>query len=106
MRNVPSDITAPIKNLQARYLNEEDDRLKLIQLDVSDEASIKSAAAEVAKIKPDGIDYLINNAGECDSMLMMQSCIHMECVHSHWQLISFNPCCSIAVQSTLMGQLR
>ena len=64
MRSVPTDVTAPIKNLQARYLNEEDDRLALIQLDATDEASIKSAAAEVDKLKPDGIDYLVNNAGQ------------------------------------------
>lgn len=63
MRNVPTDVTAPIKNLQAKYMNEEDDRLKLIKLDVTDEASIQAAAAEVEKVQPEGIDYLINNAG-------------------------------------------
>ena len=63
MRNVPTDVTAPIKNLQARYLNEEDDRLQLIRLDVTDEASIQAAAAEVEKIHSGGIDCLINNAG-------------------------------------------
>ena len=63
MRSVPTDVSAPIKNLQARYLNEEDDRLSLVKLDTTDEASVKAAVAEVAKVKPDGIDYLINNAG-------------------------------------------
>ncbi|KAK9844534.1 hypothetical protein WJX74_003700 [Apatococcus lobatus] len=69
MRNVPTDVTAPIKNLQARYLNEEDDRLALIKLDLTDEASIQAAAAEVEKIKPDGVDYLINNAGIQEGMM-------------------------------------
>ncbi len=68
MRSVPTDVTAPIKNLQARYQNEEDDRLQLVKLDTTDEASIKAAVAEVAKYKPDGIDYLINNAGALQSL--------------------------------------
>ena len=64
MRSVPTDVSAPIKNLQSKYLNDEDDRLQLIKLDTTDDASVQAAAAEVAKLKPDGLDYLINNAGE------------------------------------------
>ncbi|KAK9866547.1 hypothetical protein WJX84_011169 [Apatococcus fuscideae] len=63
MRSIPTDAAAPIKNLQNKYLNEEDDRLHLVKLDTTDEASISAAVAEIQKVKPEGIDYLINNAG-------------------------------------------
>jgi NAD(P)-dependent dehydrogenase (short-subunit alcohol dehydrogenase family) len=37
--------------------------IKTVTLDVSDEASIKEAAEKVAQLAPHGIDVLINNAG-------------------------------------------
>ncbi|EIE23423.1 NAD(P)-binding protein [Coccomyxa subellipsoidea C-169] len=39
------------------------DALTLVTLDVSDSASIKAAAASIARAHPSGIDVLINNAG-------------------------------------------
>jgi len=38
-------------------------RLALVELNVTDVASIKKAAEEVATLLPNGLDYLINNAG-------------------------------------------
>ncbi|EDR12976.1 uncharacterized protein LACBIDRAFT_312065 [Laccaria bicolor S238N-H82] len=38
-------------------------RLALIELNVTDVASIEKAAEEVATLLPNGLDYLINNAG-------------------------------------------
>lgn len=57
----PANLTAPIRRLQCRYLEEDDDRLKLIHLDTESHASIRAAAAQVEKLKPGGIDYVINN---------------------------------------------
>jgi NAD(P)-dependent dehydrogenase (short-subunit alcohol dehydrogenase family) len=45
----------------ATYLQEiKNDKLQIIQLDVTDINSIKAAAAEVDRIAPEGIDVLIN----------------------------------------------
>jgi len=42
------------------------DRVIVVKLDVTDQASIKKAAAEVeAKLGGKGLDILINNAGVC-----------------------------------------
>ena len=42
------------------------DRVVVVKLDVTNEASIKQAAAEVeAKLEGKGLDVLINNAGVC-----------------------------------------
>ena len=39
------------------------DRLALVQLDVVNPKSVASAVAETEKLLPNGLDYLINNAG-------------------------------------------
>lgn len=57
----PADLTAPIRRLQCRYLEEGDDRLQLIRLDTGSYASIRAAAAEIEKLRPGGVDYVINN---------------------------------------------
>jgi NAD(P)-dependent dehydrogenase (short-subunit alcohol dehydrogenase family) len=46
-------------------------RLALIELDVTDVTSAKTAAEEAAALLPNGLDYLINNAGI--SLQMMTS---------------------------------
>ena len=38
-------------------------RLALIELDITDVTSVKKAAEEAAALLPNGLDYLINNAG-------------------------------------------
>lgn len=57
----PADLTAPIRRLQCRYLEEGDDRLQLIRLDTGSYASIRAAVAEIEKLRPGGVDYVINN---------------------------------------------
>lgn len=51
------------KDLQEVAANYPETRLALVELNVADVASIKKAAEEVATLLPDGLDYLINNAG-------------------------------------------
>ena len=58
---VPTNLTAPIRRLQRGYLDQGDDRLILIQLDTESYASIRAAAAKIEKLKPGGVDYVINN---------------------------------------------
>lgn len=41
------------------------DRLALIELDITNITSVKKAAEEAAALLPNGLDYLINNAGIC-----------------------------------------
>ncbi|KAK9861324.1 hypothetical protein WJX84_000834 [Apatococcus fuscideae] len=65
--SLPEDVAGPIYTLHRRCLAHQDDRLQLIHLDTSDEASIKAAAAKIHKLKPDGIDYVINNADATDA---------------------------------------
>ena len=57
----PADLTASIRRLQCRYLEEGDDRLQLIHLDTERHDSIRAAAAEIQKLKPGGVDFVINN---------------------------------------------
>jgi NAD(P)-dependent dehydrogenase (short-subunit alcohol dehydrogenase family) len=55
------DISAKgLKELAAKYPKT---RLALVELDVTDVTSIKKAAEEVTTLLPNGLDYLINNAG-------------------------------------------
>lgn len=51
------------KGLQEVAANYPETRLALVELNVADVASIKKAAEEVATLLPNGLDYLINNAG-------------------------------------------
>lgn len=60
---VPTNLTAPIRRLQRGYLEQGDDRLQLIHLDTESYASIRAAAATIEKLKPGGVDYVINNDG-------------------------------------------
>ena len=55
------DVSAKsLQELTAKYPKT---RLALVELNVTDVASIKKAAEEVATLLPNGLDYLINNAG-------------------------------------------
>lgn len=49
--------------LQELKLGAAKDRLTVLALDISDPAQILKVAEEVEKLLPDGLDYLINNAG-------------------------------------------
>ncbi|KZT72159.1 NAD(P)-binding protein [Daedalea quercina L-15889] len=57
VRNLNSE---SIKELQSQYSQ---DRFAVIKIDYSDYSSIEKAAEEAAKILPNGLDYLISNAG-------------------------------------------
>ncbi|KAK9868943.1 hypothetical protein WJX84_006042 [Apatococcus fuscideae] len=63
MRTLPTEETAPLKCLKSRYQSEKDDRLHLLLMNVTSQSSIEAAVAEIEKVKPEGIDYIINNAG-------------------------------------------
>lgn len=63
MRTLPTEETAPLKCLKSRYQSEKDDRLHLLLMNVTSQSSIEAAVAEIEKLKPEGIDYIINNAG-------------------------------------------
>ena len=55
--------TAASTGLQELKARDEDRRLLLVDLDVSNAESISKAVNEVAKILPEGLDNLISNAG-------------------------------------------
>jgi len=52
-----------LKELQHSYK----DRLTLVRLDITSDASVQASAEVIAKALPDGLDYLINCAGIMDS---------------------------------------
>jgi NAD(P)-dependent dehydrogenase (short-subunit alcohol dehydrogenase family) len=51
------------KDLQELKARQTDNRLHLVDLDVSSSYGVLVAAEEVSKILPDGLDCLISNAG-------------------------------------------
>lgn len=55
--------TAGSSGLQRLKANDEDGRLILIDLDVSKVESIRTAVDQTATVLPEGLDYLIGNAG-------------------------------------------
>ncbi|KAK9841372.1 hypothetical protein WJX74_004632 [Apatococcus lobatus] len=61
--SLSTDLTAPLRRLQRRYLEKGDDRLQLIHLDTDSHVSIRAAAATIEQLKPGGVDYVINNNG-------------------------------------------
>ncbi|KAH7121581.1 putative short-chain dehydrogenase [Dactylonectria macrodidyma] len=55
--------TAGSSGLHELKANHRDDRLLLIDLDVSKQDSIRAAAEQTARLLPGGLDHLISNAG-------------------------------------------
>jgi len=64
--------TLPVAKLDA-LKKQYPDRLTIIQLDVTSTESVKAAAASTAKTHPNGIDYLINNAGVSGAVKVLES---------------------------------
>ncbi|KAI0868433.1 short chain dehydrogenase reductase [Hypoxylon argillaceum] len=75
------------------------DRVELIKLDVTDQASIKKAVVEVeGKLGDKGLDVLINNAGVCQyvgagvkSMDNLQDSFTINVMGVHWTTQAFLP---------------
>ncbi|KAB8077393.1 short chain oxidoreductase [Aspergillus leporis] len=69
------------------------DRVVVVKLDITDEASIKQAAAEVeAKLEGKGLDVLINNAGVCHYVSDgVKSIFTVNVLGVHWVTRAFLP---------------
>ncbi|KAL9065700.1 MAG: hypothetical protein Q9157_007384 [Trypethelium eluteriae] len=74
-------------------------RVMLVKLDVTDESSIKEAAAEIeANLQGEGLDILINNAGICQyasdgvkSMDNLADSFTVNVLSVHWVTRAFLP---------------
>ncbi|KAL3158101.1 hypothetical protein ABBQ32_011704 [Trebouxia sp. C0010 RCD-2024] len=60
--------TSAVHHLQAFRDQGRSDRLLVVELDTTDESSIQAAAEQVDKAYPQGIDVLLNNAGNQEAL--------------------------------------